>query len=71
MLWTKLLILAAMILIVYALGSAAFFIVKGDVKDKNKTALALTWRIGLSLALFLFLFFAFSQGWIAPHGIGR
>ena len=34
-------------------------------------AMALTVRVGLSVGLFLLLLFAWSQGWIQPHQVGR
>lgn len=51
--------------IFFALGSALYFLVKGD--QSEKIVEALTWRIGLSLLLFVLLFFCFAMGWIAPH----
>ena len=51
-----------------ALGSALYFLVRGD--DSTRIVKALTWRIGLSLFLFILLFVAFSFAWISPHGVG-
>ena len=64
----KILVISTMIIILFALGSSLFFLVRDDGKS-NRTVKALTWRIGLSLALFIFLWVAFSLGWIKPHGI--
>lgn len=65
---TKLFIIAVMIVILFALGSSLFFLIRGDGKD-NRVVKALTIRIGLSLILFIFLFIAFSLGWIHPHAV--
>lgn len=62
----KAFIIIVMLIILFALGSSLFFLVRDEGKT-NRTVKALTWRIGLSLALFLFLFLAFSMGWIKPH----
>lgn len=37
--------------------------------DPNKTARALTFRIGLSLFLFFSIIAAYLAGWIKPHGL--
>lgn len=66
--FTKSLIIIVMLIILFALGSSLFYLVKDDGKTK-RTVKSLTWRIGLSLTLFLFLFLAFSMGWIKPHGL--
>lgn len=65
--FTKILILSAMFIIVFALSSSLFFLIR-DGGQSKRTVKALTWRIALSLSLFLFLFLAFSFGWIKPHG---
>lgn len=64
----KAIILIAMLIILFALGSSLVFLVRDEGKTK-RTVKALTWRIGISLVLFLFLFLSFSMGWIKPHGI--
>jgi len=64
----KILILAIMLIILFALGSSLLFLIR-DTGDSNRMVKALSWRIGLSLALFLFLFLAFSMGWIQPHTV--
>ncbi len=62
-------------LIVVNLGTALYHLsTERGPADREKSAKllrALTWRIGLSVALFLFLLFAYWQGWIHPHAIGR
>jgi DUF2909 family protein len=63
----KAIIIILFIFILYALGSALFFLVKGD--DSERMVKALTWRIGLSLLLFLILMISFAMGWITPNNI--
>lgn len=65
---TKIIVLFIMLIILFALGSGLFFLVK-DVGKSKRTVKALSWRIGLSLALFIFLLIAFSLGWLKPHPI--
>lgn len=64
----KALIVLVMLIILYALGSGLFFLVR-DKGNKNRTAKALTWRIGLSLTLFVLLFILALMGYIRPHGL--
>ena len=64
----KALILLVMFIILYSLGSGLFFLVR-DKGNKNRTAKALTWRIGLSLTLFILLFVLALMGYITPHSI--
>lgn len=66
--FTKLFIIIVMLVILLALGSSLFFLVR-DKGTTTRTVKALTWRIGLSLALFLFLMLSFSMGWITPHAV--
>jgi hypothetical protein len=67
----KAIIILFLLIILYSLGSALFFLVRVKRNDSTQVAKALTWRIGLSMLLFILLFIAFSLGWIAPHGIGH
>ena len=64
----KILIVLALILIILSLGSALYHLVM-DREKTQKTAKALTLRIGLSIGLFLLLLLAFASGWIQPHGL--
>lgn len=64
----KVIITLFLIVILYALGSGLYYLVR-DTNDSTRVVKALTWRIALSLLLFILLFVAFSLGWIAPHGI--
>lgn len=68
MLWSKLLVIAVMIGILYALFSAAYYLRQATPGDR-RLVIALTWRISLSLILFFFLFFAFYMGWLHPHNL--
>lgn len=65
----KLLVVAILAIILYALGSALFYLVRDRKTDETKVVKALTWRIGLSIFLFILLFVAYALGWIAPHTI--
>ena len=65
---TKIIIIAVMFTILYALGSGLYYLVKDESKT-NKTAKALSIRIAISLILFIFLFIAFYFGWLQPHTI--
>ena len=64
-------VILAFLLIIVSLGSALFHIVKNKGQEQSeKTAKALTFRIGLSLALFILVFVAYATGLIKPQGIG-
>lgn len=66
--WVDLIIYGFLLAILTALGTGLYSLLKPQ-KDKNRTAKALTVRIGLSLTLFLLLFLAFALGIIQPHGL--
>ncbi len=66
----KLLIVLCLIAIVVSLGAGLFHLSSGKGNSAG-TVKALTVRIVLSVALFLLLLLAWSQGLIAPHGIGQ
>ncbi|MGH1537833.1 MAG: twin transmembrane helix small protein [Gammaproteobacteria bacterium] len=51
-----------------SLASAMVFLVK-DKGETNRTAKALTYRIGISIFIFVLLFLAYLAGYIEPHGI--
>ena len=53
--------------ILASLGSALVHLVRG--RGSERTARALTIRIGLSFGLFVLLFLLWSAGLIRPHGI--
>jgi succinate dehydrogenase hydrophobic anchor subunit len=66
--WIKVLIVAALIAILVSLASGMVFLIK-DKGTTERTARALTVRIGLSVALFGLLMLGIFTGHIKPHGI--
>jgi len=64
----KLIIIAILIGIVASLGVALLFMVK-DGGSSERTARALTIRIGVSIGLFMLLFVLWWAGLISPHGV--
>ena len=54
--------------ILVSLGSALVYLVRGRGRSE-RTAKALTVRIGLSFGLFVLLFLLYFAGLIRPHGI--
>ena len=63
----KSIIILFLVVILYSLGSAFFFMVK-DKGEGERTLHRLMWRIGLSLVLLLFLYIMFQLGWIESSG---
>ncbi|MBS0358310.1 MAG: twin transmembrane helix small protein [Proteobacteria bacterium] len=66
--FTKALVIIVMIVILFSLGSALFYLIQ-DKGKTDRTIKALTWRIALSVGLFIFLMICFMFGLITPHGI--
>jgi uncharacterized protein with GYD domain len=64
----KIFIAIAFVLILGALGSALFFVMR-DKGRTNRAVNALAMRVGLSITLFLILLGAYEMGWIAPTGL--
>ena len=66
-----LVIVAFLLLVLVALGSAGFFMLrrKHDEADDKRMARALAIRVALSVTLFLLILLAWSLGWIHPKGI--
>lgn len=64
----KVIIVLFLLIILYSLGSALFYLVK-EKGNSTSVVKALTWRIGLSLLLFFLLFVAYGFGWIHPHQV--
>lgn len=62
----KLLIILVFIVILYCLGSGAFYLTRAR---GHMLAKALTWRIILALLLFVFLLLANYMGWMLPHAV--
>jgi drug/metabolite transporter (DMT)-like permease len=63
----KAIIIAVLIMIVAALGSAFYSLVR-DRGQSTATVKALTIRVGLSFALFAFIMILAGLGIIEPHG---
>ena len=57
------------IIILYCLGSGAYYLVSRKKGHSQKLAQALTWRISLSIGLFILIIIAYFLGWAHPHGI--
>lgn len=64
----KAIVVLLLFFIVYALGSAFYFLLN-DKGDSDRIVKALSWRIGLSLFLFAFLIVAYLFGWLVPHSL--
>ena len=65
----KIIVIVMLALIVASLFSALVFLFK-DKGRGNRTAQALTWRIGLSITLFVLLMAGFYFGVIPRQGLG-
>jgi len=65
----KIIISLVFLVIIISLGIALFHLITNK-DSSNKTAKALTYRIGISLTLFILLSIAFITGNIQPSGIG-
>ncbi|HEX5127389.1 MAG TPA: twin transmembrane helix small protein [Rhodocyclaceae bacterium] len=59
-------ILVLLVVILISLGSGLFYLVK-DKGSTDRTARALTWRIGLSLLLFILIALSYRMGWVSGH----
>lgn len=62
----KIAIIIMLLFILFSLGSAMFYLVKGQGKSQN-TVRFLTVRVVLSVLLFLFIILAAHMGWIETH----
>ena len=67
---TKILLAILLLLTVGSLASGLLFMLR-DSSDSNRTARALTWRIGLSVTAFLLLLLAGWAGLIEPNAVHR
>ena len=64
--------LVAFVAIIVSLGSALFFMMKGQADEKSrshKMARALGWRVGISILLFISILLAWKFGYLQPGGI--
>jgi Protein of unknown function (DUF2909) len=67
----KIILIAVFLMIIFSLGSALYHLaIHKDAGSSQKTAKALTVRIGLSMLLFLFVCILLLTGVIKPHDIG-
>ena len=64
----KVLVVLILLIIVSALGSGMYYMMK-DKGQTDRVVKALTWRIGLSLTLFILLMAGAYFGLIEPHGV--
>ena len=65
-------IVAFLVLVLAALGSAGFFMLRrkpDDAGADKRMARALAVRVALSVSLFLLILLAWALGWIHPSGI--
>ncbi|MBT8061772.1 MAG: twin transmembrane helix small protein [Xanthomonadales bacterium] len=65
----KFLIIAALLTILFMLGSAFYYMMRDQGKGK-RTVRRLSWRVGLSVALLLMIMLALRLGWIQPGSSG-
>ncbi|NOS74668.1 MAG: twin transmembrane helix small protein [Methyloglobulus sp.] len=67
----KIILITVFLLIIFSLGSALYHLVKHkEDASSQRTAKALTFRIGISIVLFIFVIILVATGIIKPHGIG-
>jgi amino acid transporter len=67
----KIILIVVFLMIIFSLGSALYHLATHKNEGSSqKTAKALTVRIGLSMLLFLFVCILLVTGVIKPHGIG-
>jgi hypothetical protein len=65
----KLLIIAVLVVIVWNLGAALYYLVV-DKGTTDRAVRALSWRIGISVGLIALVALGLYTGWIKGHGIG-
>ena len=65
---TKVVIIAILLGIIASLGAALVYMMK-DRGGSERSARALTIRIGVSIGLFMLLFVLWWAGLIQPHGV--
>lgn len=64
----RVLVILFLVVILASLGSALFYLVR-DKGQSDRTARALTWRIGLSILLFILLMAGYKTGIIPRSGL--
>ena len=69
----KILVALAFLAILASLGSALFFMMRGNQRDDRTRSRRMAWslalRVGLSIVLFLCLLLAWKLGYIQPSGL--
>ncbi len=65
----KFLIIIALLVIVYSLGSSFYFLIR-DKGAGSRTVRRLSWRVGLSVFLLILIFGAMAAGWLKPGSSG-
>lgn len=68
----KIFVLLAFVAILASLGSALYFMMRGQQEGRAKSgnmARALAFRVGFSILLFVCILLAWKFGWIEPTGI--
>lgn len=65
---SKILVIAAFLVILYTLASSFYFLVR-DSGEGDRTVRRLSWRVGLSLGLVILLWIGFQMGVIEPQGV--
>lgn len=68
----KYLVLLAFVAIIASLGSALWFMLRGNRDGRSKSAnmaRALAFRVGFSVLLFICILVAWKMGWVRPTGI--
>jgi len=64
----KIFVVLLLLLAIGSLGSGLFFLMR-DKGQTNRTAKALTWRIGISITAFLLIMVGWYFGFIPVHGV--
>ena len=64
----KIIIVALLLVVVFSLGQALFFLIRDESKS-DRMLKSLTWRIGLSVFIFILLLIGQAMGIITPHGL--
>lgn len=67
--WTKIIVLLAMLAVLFSLFTALFHLTRGGAGSSERSLKFLIWRLGFSIAIFLGLYIAAYFGLITPHGL--
>jgi hypothetical protein len=65
----KIALVIMFLVVIYNLGQALYYMMT-DKGGSNRTAWALTRRIGLSIVLIAMIMLGIWTGWLQPHGVG-